>query len=362
MELLNLYPDPKITEIKFLLQVHYEVLSYIYLMILVTGSTGLVGTHLILALIENKQKVRALYRSEKNKKEVESSYAFAKAESCTHLIDWQQGDITNLPRLQEIFLGVTYVYHCAAFISFDPYQFKKLTKINVEGTANVVNLCLSEGVKKLIHLSSIATLSKTPYSPINENNYWDPNERVSVYGLTKYGAEMEVWRGTEEGLDAVILNPGIILGEGNYDKGSSLLFKRAWEEKQFYPKGATGIIDVKDVVNLMMLAMQSTIKQERFVAVSENITYKNLSIAISEALHKKPPTIAIPSWTLHIAVFIDFIIGLFNRERSITKASIQSLQKVSVYSNDKIKRDLKYTPTPLKETLQRIAQDVKLNL
>ncbi|TVZ52926.1 NAD-dependent epimerase/dehydratase family protein [Dokdonia sp. Hel_I_53] len=330
-------------------------------MILVTGSTGLVGRHLILALIQNKQEVRALYRSEDRKNEVERFYAFAKAESLIQFIDWKQGDINNIPRLEEVFSGVTHVYHCAAAISFDPYQFKNLTKVNIEGTANVVNLCLNYKVKKLIHLSSIATLAKTPNNPIDESNHWDPNARVSVYALTKYGAEMEVWRGTEEGLDAIIFNPGIILGEGDYNSGSGVLFKRVWDEKKYYIKGATATIDVKDLVNLMISGMQSSIKQERFIAISNNISYKKLLIAIAKSLDKKPPRIPLNKWILKITVFLDFVVGLFIRSRKITRVGIISLQHTTKYSNTKIKKEFSITLTPIDQTLVRIAKHFKRN-
>lgn len=329
-------------------------------MILITGSTGLVGRHLLLTLIQKNQQVRALYRSENNKREVERFFAFAKAESFTTFIDWQQGDITDLPRLEQVFQNITQVYHCAAFISFDPYQFKKLTKINVEGTANVVNLCLHHSIEKLVHLSSIATLAKTPQKPIDENNYWDPDAQVSVYALTKYGAEMEVWRGTEEGLNAVILNPGIILGEGNYDTGSGVLFKRAWKGAKFYPKGTTGIIDVKDLVILMVDAMNSSISQERFIAVSENMSYEHLTKSIAQSLGRTTPNMSLQTWILHVFVILDALKGIISRNRILTKVGATSLQQEHIYTSKKAVAQFNFEPRKLSQTLERISQHFKL--
>lgn len=331
-------------------------------MILVTGSTGLVGRHLMLALIKEGKQVRALYRSEDKKKEVEEFYAFAKADSLLKNIDWQQGDITDVPRLEVIFEDITQVYHCAALISFDPYQFKELTKINIEGTANVVNLCLANNVQKLIHLSSIATLAQTPHKPITEKNYWDPDTKNSVYALTKYGAEMEVWRGTEEGLNALIFNPGIILGEGNYHSGSGVVFKRSFQEKKYTPKGGSAIIDVKDVVQLMIIGMSSTLTQKRFITISENISFKSLASSIAKTLNKKKPTRVVANWQWKLIVFLDWVRGLVIQKRSITTIDSTSLHQDIQYSNEKVINELNYKPTPLHTTLQRIATHIKDHL
>lgn len=328
-------------------------------MILVTGSTGLVGRHLLLELITDGKQVRAMYRSEKKRKEVEAFYAFAKAESQNHLIDWQLGDINDMPRLCEIFKDITHVYHCAALISFDPYDFKKLTKINVEGTANVVNLCLDQKVEKLIHLSSIATLAVTPNNPITEENYWDPDALNSVYALTKYGSEMEVWRGTEENLNALIFNPGIILGEGDYTTGSGTIFKRILQEKSYYPKGSSAIIDVKDLVKIMINGMSSDHSQERYIAISENISYKDLAVKMAKSLNKKLPAKALSNWIVPIVVMFDTCIGLFTGKRSITSIGGKSLQTNSSFNNSKLLKDFNYKITDLNDTLDRIAYHIK---
>lgn len=327
-------------------------------MILVTGSTGLVGRHLLLALTQSGKHVRALYRSDDKRKEVESFYAFAKAESHQHLIDWVRGDITEIPSLIMSFDGVTHVYHCAALISFDPYDFKTLTKVNIEGTANVVNLCLANDIKKIVHLSSIATLANLPNNPITEENHWDPDADNSVYGLTKYGAEMEVWRGTEEGLDAVIFNPGIIIGEGDYAEGSGTLFKHILTKKSYYPKGGSGIIDVKDLVTLMISGMESNIKQERYIAVGYNMSYRDIFDKIAAALHTKSPSQPLSSLFLRIVTFLDAIRSIVTRKRKLTKVGGQSLQTIKKYNTGKLTTAFSYAPTPLEATLNRVATHI----
>lgn len=340
----------------------FFILHIFTYMILVTGSTGLVGRHLVLALVQSGQAIRALYRSPDKKEEVEDYFAFAKAQHLLPNITWAQGNLNDLPRLSEVFNGVTHVYHCAALISFNPYDFKRLTKINIEGTANIVNLCLSNGVEKLIHLSSIATLSNGPHNPITEENYWDPDARNSVYGLTKYGAEMEVWRATQEGLNALIFNPGIILGECNYKTTSGSIFKHVIEEKSFYPKGSAAIIDVKDLVVLLIQGMNSELSGERYIAVGHNTTYKELFLKIGQVLDKKPPHRSIKNWWKPILLLFDWTQGLFSKKRFITKAGFASLQKKKIYSAQKIKETFSYQATPLTNTLQRVARHIKESL
>jgi len=323
-------------------------------MILVTGGTGLVGRHLLLALTQNEIKLRALYRHQKSKDEVADFFAFAKAETRFDHIEWIQADITNLTQLQKAFHTITKVYHCAALISFDPYQLRNLRKTNTEGTANIVNLCLNQHVEKLCYVSTIATLSKTPNTPIDEDNHWDCNAANSVYAITKYGAEMEVWRGTQEGLNAIIFNPGIILGEGDYSKGSGVLFQRTYNGLSFYPSGSSAFIDVKDVVSIMIKGMQSSHTNKRFILTAYNLSYEKILKTIAHGFQKKPPHKKIPKWVLFFSANIDAFIGLFLKRRKITKASVQGLTQTNSFSNTAMRTTFEFTPTSIEETIHRI--------
>lgn len=328
-------------------------------MILVTGGTGLVGSHLLLALTKEGSAVTALFRSQEKVAKVEQFFAFAKAESQFSFIQWVQADITDIPALELAFTGITKVYHCAAMISFDPYDFNQLRKTNVEGTANVVNLCLSHHIEKIVYLSSIATLAKTPNTPIDEENHWDPNVTNSVYSITKYGGETEVWRSTQEGLDAVIFNPGIILGEGGYSSGSGALFGRVAKGLNYYTKGGSGVIDVNDVVEMMIQGMESDIVNERFVLVAQNWTYKTLLAEIATALKKKEPKHALSTGILRLFCFLDGFKGLFSRKRKLTRAAVISAQEVSKYSSLKAIESLKYSPRDLTHCIERVATHFK---
>ena len=197
-------------------------------MILVTGGTGLVGSHLLFELVHTNENIRAIYRDEAKQVLVKKVFSYYSEESnlLFNKIDWVKADLLDIPTLTEVFTGITHVYHCAALISFDPKDYHKLRKINIEGTANIVNLCIANTISKLCYVSSISTLGKKEnHSHINEETHWNPDADNSVYGISKYGAEMEVWRGTQEGLKTVIVNPGLILGPGLWNSGSGLLFK-----------------------------------------------------------------------------------------------------------------------------------------
>jgi len=324
-------------------------------MILVTGGTGLVGSHLLLKLTEQDLAIRAIYRSKNRVDRVEEFFAFAKAQTQFSKITWVRADITDVPELTAAFKEVTSVYHCAALISFNPYDFDLLIKTNVEGTANVVNLCLAHAVTKLCHLSTIASLSKLPNSPINEENHWDPNAENSVYAISKYGAETEVWRASQEGLDVIIFNPGVILGEGPLDEGSGALFNRVLKNTSYYPTGATSFIDVKDLVDIMILGMASSIKNERFVSIGSNHSFKEILDNIASSLSIKAPTKEISEKKLRFLALFDTLIGVFTRKRKLTNAMISAVSSSQIYTNQKLKSQLSFTPQPIKQTIERVA-------
>ncbi len=329
-------------------------------MILVTGATGLVGSHLLVKLIREKQKVRALYRSKAKKeyaKKIISFYFDKDTTKVFETIEWMQVDINDIPTLTEAFEDVTHVYHCAAKISFNPSHFKKLRKVNIEGTANIVNLCLTTKVEKLCYVSSIATLGEDHLkSFIDENSEWNPETFNSVYAITKYGAEMEVWRGIQEGLNAVMVNPGIIIGAGFYNGGSGFLFKRIYAGMKYYTTGATGYIAIDDVIQIMHQLMTGNYTNQRYILVAENLSYKDAFSMIAKALNKKIPTKKATLFLLNIAYHIQlFGSRIFGTKRSIFKSSIQSALSQSHYKNDKIKNELSYSFIPIKTAVEKTA-------
>ena len=324
-------------------------------MILVTGGTGLVGAHLLYKLTLEHKKVRAIYRSKskiENTKNVFSCYT-KNYKNLFNTIEWIKADLVDVPALSKAFSNITKVYHCAALVSFEPHKFEMLRKVNIEGTANIVNLCISKSIKKLCYVSSIATLGNTINNkPITENTTWNPEDDNSVYAIAKYGAEMEVWRGTQEGLDAVIINPGVILGAGIWNYSSGNLFTKASNGFKYYTSGTIGLISIDDVIAIMISLMNSTIKNERFILVAENWTYKNFLIALTEAVNGKSPKKIANHTLLNIAWRLDWLKHkITRRKRVLTKQIVASLTTQTYYDSDKIKTALNYKFKAVNETI-----------
>lgn len=314
-------------------------------MILVTGATGLVGSHLLVQLLQENEEVKALFRSEKQIEKVKNVFAFHNQTALFDKINWIKGDITDVPSLEIAFEKVTHVYHCAALISFDPSDEEELRKINIEGTANVVNCCIDFGVKKLCHVSSIAALGtpKEQETTITEETDWNPEELHSDYAITKYGAEMEVWRGQQEGLEVVIVNPGVIFGYGFPKRGSDVIIQSVKKVIPFYTKGNIGIVSVKDVTNCMIQLMKSSINGERFILVGENIETKKLLTFIANILNVKSPTIKATKTMTSIAWRLDWLLAkLLNRKRKLTQNTAAASHSTSVYDASKVKLEMEF--------------------
>lgn len=329
-------------------------------MILVTGGTGLVGSHLLYFLLKDNKKVRAVHRASSNLELVRKVFGYYTdtPDSLFEKIDWVEANITDLPALTEAFSGITHVYHAAAYISFDPKNYRKLKKSNVEGTANVVNLCLHFGIEKLCYVSSIATLGNSVNGAmITEETHWNPEEDNSVYAITKYGAEMEVWRGTQEGLKAVIVNPGVILGEGHWRSGSSAIVSSVARGVPFYTTGGVGIVDVLDVVKAMIDLMESEVVNQRFVLVAQNITYKDMLVGLSEHLNRKPPKRSIAKWKLVGLSKLDWLSAkLLGSKRRLLRSMVESLYTMSNYDASKIQKEINFEYTPVETTFERVTR------
>lgn len=327
-------------------------------MILVTGGTGLVGSHLLYKLVSNNEPVRAIYRNKhklSNVKNVFSTYT----KNITPLFDaieWIEADLLDIPSLTNAFVGITHVYHCAAFVSFEPNKYSLLRKTNIEGTSNIVNLCLAHSIKKLCYVSSVATLGNPlKDAPITEKTSWNPEDDNNVYAITKYGAEMEVWRATQEGLPAIIVKPGIILGAGIWRYGSGVLFKKAHKGFNYFTSGSVGLVDVEDVVSAMIQLLKSDIKNEDFILVSENWSYKQFLQALAKAVHAKPPLKLAKPWLLNLTWKLDWLKHkLTGKRRLLTKQLAKSLTKISNYNNNKIKTALDFEFKPIEQSITQV--------
>lgn len=329
-------------------------------MILVTGGTGLVGAHLLLHLTEFEEKVSAIYRNASKIELTKKLFSEANKSSFFDKIVWIEADILDIPSLEKAFVGVDFVYHCAALITFDPNDEDKLRKTNIEGTANIVNLCVDFKVKKLCHVSSIAALGdlKEHDKEITEETEWNPEVFHSDYAISKHGAEMEVWRGFQEGLDVVIVNPGVIFGSMIWKDGSGAFFTKIKKGFPFYSKGSTGYIGVNDVVKTMVLLMKSDISGERFALVSENISFDKIIFMIADKLKVKKPSFEAKPWMTSFAWRIDAVLSfIFRKKREISKFSANSLHAQETISNSKIKNALNYNFQSIDNVLDEIIKN-----
>lgn len=318
--------------------------------VFVTGGTGLVGSHLIKELVRQGKYVKALYRSK------------VPDISGKDKVEWVKGDILDIISLNEAMQGIAQVYHCAAVVSFDPAQKYAMFATNVEGTINVVNACLLSDVNKLCFVSSVAALGQLRKGQvIDESVTWNEETNNSNYGKSKYLAETEVWRGIGEGLKAVIVNPAIILGAGNWNEGSAKIFKTAFEEFPWYTEGETGFADINDVVSIMVQLMESDISGERFIVSAENLKYKDVFAAIANAFGKKPPHKKVTPLMASLVWRMESIKSTFTNETSLlTRETARSAQTIIKFDNSKIKRYLpSFVYTPIDESVKRICKELQ---
>jgi len=318
-------------------------------MILVTGGTGFLGSYLLRALVNAGKPVRALYRQQ----------IPVQLQDIQHRIEWLQGDILDIISLEEAMQDITQVYHCAAVVSFHPSTRDTMMHINVEGTANVVNMALDAGVQKLVHVSSVAALGRAKNgAAIDERTEWQDSPNNSRYAVSKYRAEMEVWRGIAEGLNAVIVNPTIILGSGFWHEGSGTLVKNVWKEFPFYTSGINGYVDVEDVVRAMLLLMDSPISGQRFVLSAENRSYFDLFSEMAGQLGKKPPHISVQPWMAEIVWRVEKVKGAISGNKPVvTKETARTAQLKMYYNNDKVLKALPgFQFKPLTQTVSEICK------
>lgn len=301
--------------------------------ILITGANGLVGTYLIKELLGSGVQLVGLYRSG-----LPSTLSQAEIDQ----VEWVQGDILDVTLMSDLMAECDTVYHCAGLVSFNPRMASKLMKVNVEGTANVVNAALENGVKKLVHVSSVAAIGrKRNNETVSEETKWDETANPSVYGESKYLGELEVWRAHAEGLDVAIVNPVIILGLGDWSHGSSATFKSAFNEFPWYTEGISGFVDASDVAKAMVGLMNSEISGERFILSAENKSYREVFTQMATAFGKRPPIRKVTPILASIAWRMEKIKAVFSgSEPLLTKETAETAQQKVYFNNTKIMKTL----------------------
>jgi nucleoside-diphosphate-sugar epimerase len=296
-------------------------------MILITGATGFLGSVLTARLLDRGVAVRCIRRSG----------SVIPGLLAGRPVEWVEADMLDYWALERAFAGITGVYHCAALVSFRPSDREKLRRINAEGAANVVNLCIEQNVR-LVHVSSVAALGEPkPGELITERDHWQYTRTQSGYAISKYEAEMEVWRGMAEGLNAVIVNPSLIIGRSAGDRGSGQLFRAVRKGLKVYPKGSLGIVDVNDVAEVMIRLMESNLSGERYIVSSESLSYRELFSRIAEAYHLPEPRIRLYRWQVGLAWRLaNVATAITGKEYALTSETAKSAFKQHDYDPGKL--------------------------
>lgn len=325
-------------------------------MILVTGGTGFLGSHLIRHLLDSGQQIRAIRREKASFDIIRRVFSFYNQDfdELSREIEWVEADITDIYSLEDCLQDVSDVYHAAALVSFQPGDVERLDHTNISGTANLVNACLQKGIRKFCHVSSIAAIGRAENDRvIDEEVIWKASRRNSHYAVSKYGAEREVWRGIEEGLQAVIVNPAIILGPGEINSGSTRLIKTVDKGLKFYTPGINGFVDVRDVVKIMDMLMESDISGERFIVSAENLSYKDLFGYIAGELKKPAPRFRAGRWMSELYWRLEFIRSKMSGKKPlVTRETARTAYNTYIYSGTKLTSRTGYEYMPIRQAVK----------
>lgn len=323
-------------------------------MILITGANGLIGSQIARLLLEKGHSLRALKRPNSN---------LGLLQDVEQQIEWVLGDVLDVASLDKAFEGVQYVVHTAALVSFAPNERAQMYAVNVTGTANVVNACLNSDVQKLIYVSSVAALGRPSVhgqangatALIDETQKWEESPLNSHYAKSKYGAELEVWRGVAEGLNVVVVNPSVVLGEGDWHRSSTQLFKYVYDQKPFYTEGFVNYVDGKDVARAVVELTFSESKNERFILNAGTCSYRDLFGIMAAEFHKKAPAWRVSPALIPIVWRIEALRSwLTGKAPLITRETAKTARSRTIYDASKIKKELGFEFTPLNETVRRV--------
>ncbi len=333
-------------------------------MIFLTGGTGMLGAHILLDLTRRGVKVRALRRKNSDLPTVKKIFSWYSEDSemLFQKIDWIEGDLMDRSSLREAMNGVDTVIHAAAKVSFDPRDQSAVLYENALGSANLVDIALELKIQRFCHVSSIAALGEQVAGlAVDEEFSWKNDRHRSAYSESKYLAEMEVWRGVQEGLSCVIVNPSVILGPGNWEIGSPRFFQTIDKGMKFYTTGSTGFVDVRDVSKAIITLIQSNkweeIKNQRYVLSAENLTYREIFDMIAIALSRPKPTIRATGLLVQIGWRVSRLISLLSGKQPIlTKDTARTSMTISLYDGSKIMRTIDFAYTPIANTISDIGQ------
>lgn len=331
---------------------------------LVIGATGIVGSHVVLELLQNEENVLATKQKQSDINKVKDLFAYygPKVEELFSKIKWIDVDVRDVFSIEEALEGVTTVYHCAGLVSFKGSDKKNLNEINEIGTKNVVDACLYKKTTALCYVSSIATINNLDYTlPLNEQVFWKKSGNESDYAISKYNAEREVWRGMEEGLNAVIVNPGVILSSGFWSQSSSRIFEQCYKGNKYYTSGSTAFIAASDVAKIMYALLNKKLYGDRYILIENNYSFKDILTTIQINLDKPAPSINVKPGILKLVQILERIFTFFiGKERKLTRALVNSLNNTQIYSNQKVMSAIAYEFLPIHTTIEEICRNYRL--
>ncbi|WP_276497701.1 NAD-dependent epimerase/dehydratase family protein [Pontibacter litorisediminis] len=318
-------------------------------MVFVTGGSGLIGSFLIPELLRQGHQVKALYRGH------------VPAVAGAGQVQWVEGDILDPALLRAALADVKYVFHSAGLVSYAPQDEELLKQVNIEGTANIVDACLEAGGIKLCHVSSIAAVGRPKNTEVlTEKTKWDPAAEVSAYASSKYFGELEVWRGVAEGLDAVIVNPSIILGPADWSRSSTQLFRYVYNERPFYTAGEANFVDVRDVVEAMLRLTFSEVSGERFILNAERMSYKAFFEEAANCFGKKAPGIKVPGGVAEVVWRLEHARAWLTGARPlITKDTARVSRKTHFFSSGKIQKMIGFGFRPVSESVGWVCRELQ---
>ena len=318
--------------------------------ILVTGGTGFLGSYIIKQLVEKGYSVRAIRRT--------SKLPFWIPSAIFDKVEWVEGDVLDIVALEDAMEGIDTVIHSAAVVSFARRERKEMYKVNVDGTANVVNVALEKNIRRFVHISSVAALGRTANGGnVNEEKRWEESKVNTHYAISKFKAELQTWRGLNEGLEGVILNPSTILGYGDWHSSSCVIFRNIYEGFKWYTSGINGFVDVEDVARAAILLMESTITEQRYIVNGDNWTFQKLQDTIADAFDKKRPSKLATPFLMNLAWRVEKFKSLFTGKKPLlSKESARVAQSKTLFENDKLLKAFPgFSFTPLEESIKNAA-------
>lgn len=326
----------------------------------ITGGTGLVGRHLVWRLLKDERRVRLLCRPQTDRSSLQT-FLESKGVNLTGL-NWMEGNIQDSDFMEEALTGCTRVYHAAAVVSFHPKDKELMKRTNRFATATLVNAMLHAGVTELVHVSSVAALGRVEGQPVHEETPFEDGPNVSAYARSKFDAELEVWRGQEEGLNVLTVNPSVILGEGNFHRSSSVLFKLVRRGLKWYPTGSNGFVSAHDVARACVLLSDHGCWGSRYLLNTEDMSYQALFSVIAKAMDVDPPHRPIRSWMMALAWRLGTIWETISGKKSnLTRESISNTHRDHSYASNRLQRHLaekglEWCYQPMTETIEETAK------